>query len=60
MYTVSLTAASAAGRDTRVRTNYISVPELGAVLQLLAGCLGLWGLNARRGRRRRGAAKAEG
>ena len=59
-YTVSLTAASAAGRDTRVRTNYISVPEPGAALQLLAGCLGLWGLNARRGGRRRGAAKAEG
>ena len=36
-YTVSLTAASAAGRDTRVRTNYISVPEPGAVLQLWRG-----------------------
>jgi agmatine deiminase len=47
-YTVTLTAASASGSHTLVRTEHISVPEPGALLQLLAGSFGLWGLNARR------------
>jgi PKD repeat protein len=59
-YTVTLTAASASGSSRLVRTDYISVPEPGTVLQPLLqlglGGLGLWGLNAlgvkRRDRRR--------
>ena len=47
-YTVSLTARSASGADTTVGTDYISVPEPGALLQLGFGCLGLWALNLRR------------
>jgi hypothetical protein len=47
-YTVSLTARSASGSDTTVRTDYITVPEPGALLQLGFGCLGLWALNLRR------------
>ena len=47
-YTVSLTARSASGSDTVVRTDYITVPEPGALLQLGFGCLGLWALNLRR------------
>ncbi|NRA07979.1 MAG: agmatine deiminase family protein [Myxococcales bacterium] len=49
-YTVSLTVASAAGSDVRVRTDYISVPEPGALPQLAAACLGLLALNSRRRR----------
>jgi agmatine deiminase len=48
-YAVTLTAASAAGSDILVRTDYITVPEPGAVQQLAIGCLGLWALARRRG-----------
>ena len=47
-YSVSLMARSASGSDTIVRTDYITVPEPGALLQLGFGCLGLWALNRRR------------
>ncbi len=50
-YTVSLTARSASGSDTTVRTDYITVPEPDARLQLGCGCLGLWALNLRRPKR---------
>lgn len=49
-YTVELTAASASGRDTRARMNYITVPEPGAALQMAAGCSLLWCLKTRRRR----------
>jgi agmatine deiminase len=47
-YTVSLTANSASGSDTLVRTDYITVPEPSVAVQLGVGCLGLWALNRRR------------
>jgi PKD repeat protein len=47
-YTVSLTATNSNGSHTRVLPNVISVPEPGATLQLLAGVVGLYGLNLRR------------
>ncbi|MBW2291589.1 MAG: PKD domain-containing protein, partial [Deltaproteobacteria bacterium] len=47
-YTVSLTARSASGADTVVRTDYISVPEPSAVPQLVFAGLGLWALKLRR------------
>jgi agmatine deiminase len=47
-YTVSLTARSASGSDEIVRSDYISVPEPGALLQLGFGCLGLRALYRRR------------
>ena len=50
-YTVSLTARSASGSDTSVQTDLITVPEPIALLQLVAGCVGLWALSARRHRR---------
>jgi PKD repeat protein len=63
-YAVSLTAASASGNDTLVRTDYITVPEPSAMLQLVSGCLGLWLLNARHRRGRahsqRGSARLHG
>jgi hypothetical protein len=34
--------------NTTVRTDYISVPEPGALRQLGFGCRGLWALNLRR------------
>jgi uncharacterized membrane protein len=49
-YTVTLTSRSAAGSDTLVRTDHITVPEPGAVSQLVAGCLALWALQANRAR----------
>jgi agmatine deiminase len=49
-YSVSLTASSASGSDTIVRTDYISVPEPGVELQLAFGGLGLWALHLRRQR----------
>ena len=55
-YAVSLTAASASGNDTLVRTDYITVPEPSAMLQLVSGCLGLLVLNARH---RRGRAHSQ-
>ena len=51
-YNVTLTAASAAGADTVVFTDYITVPEPGATLQLVSGILGLSLLQRRRVRRR--------
>jgi agmatine deiminase len=51
-YTVTLTARSASGADTRVRADYITVPEPASLLQLVAGCLGLFGLRSRRSRSR--------
>ncbi len=50
-YTVSLTAASASGSDVQVRTDYITVPEPVASLQLLSGCLLLADLSRRRAKR---------
>jgi agmatine deiminase len=47
-YSVSMMARSSSGSDTIVRTDYITVPEPGALLQLGSGCLGLWALNRRR------------
>jgi agmatine deiminase len=47
-YNVTLTASSASGSDTRVRTSYITVPEPSALLQLAPGVLGLWVSSARR------------
>jgi PKD repeat protein len=47
-YTVSLTATNANGSHTRVMPNLIFVPEPAALLQLLAGIVGLYGLNSRR------------
>lgn len=47
-YSVSLTARSASGEDTIVRSDYITVPEPAVLLQLGFGCLGLWALNLRR------------
>jgi len=47
-YTVTLTARSASGADTVVREDLISVPEPAAILQLVSGCLCVWGLSARR------------
>ena len=59
IYTVSLTVASAAGSDVRVRTDYVSVPEPGALLQLAAAWLALLALKSSRlriwGRARGGA-----
>jgi agmatine deiminase len=52
-YTVTLTAASAAGSDVLIRTDYISVPEPVGTLQLLSGYLGLLVLNAHRRASRR-------
>jgi len=49
-YSVSLTARSAAGSDTLVRTDYIDVPEPCAMPQLGCGGLGLWALHRRRRR----------
>ena len=51
-YTVSLTAANAAGFDTLIRTDLITVPEPGGLVQLVPGCAGLLLLNAYRRRRR--------
>ncbi|MBW2386651.1 MAG: PKD domain-containing protein, partial [Deltaproteobacteria bacterium] len=50
-YSVSLTARNAAGLDTLIRNEYITVPEPHALLQLVLGCLGLSLLNARRSQR---------
>jgi agmatine deiminase len=50
-YTVTLTARSASGADTTIRTDYIAVPEPGSLLQLVAGCLGLAALHGRCRRR---------
>jgi len=47
-YTVSMMARSASGSDTIVRTDYITVPETGALLQLCSGCAFLIALNSRR------------
>lgn len=47
-FSVTLTARSASGSDTVVHTDYITVPEPGALLQLASGILGLLLLNARR------------
>ena len=51
-YTVTLTASSASGSDTLVHTDYITVPEPGALLQLVPGYLGLLLWSARRQKRR--------
>jgi agmatine deiminase len=51
IYTVSLTARSASGSGTTVLTDYISVPEPGATLQLVSGVLGLCLLHRCRVRR---------
>ena len=53
-YSVSLTAANAAGFDTLVQTDLITVPEPGGLLPLASGCVGLWLLNTQRSRRRVG------
>jgi agmatine deiminase len=50
-YTVSLTAANAAGFDTVVQTDLIVVPEPNGLLLLASGCLGLWLLSTRCRRR---------
>jgi len=47
-YTVTLTARSASGADTMVHADLINVPEPAAILQLMSGCLCVWGLSARR------------
>jgi agmatine deiminase len=47
-YTVTMTARSASGSDTAVRTNYITVPEPGVLWQLVVGCAGIWALDRRR------------
>jgi agmatine deiminase len=47
-YTVTLTASSASGSDTAVFTDYITVPEPAATLQLVSGVLGLGLLHRRR------------
>ena len=52
-YTVTLTAASAACSDVMVRTDYITVPEPCAMLQIATGCLSLMVLNAYRRTSRR-------
>jgi agmatine deiminase len=52
VYSVTLTAASASGSDTLVRTDYITVPEPSASLHLISGCAGLWPLSTWRRRRR--------
>jgi PKD repeat protein len=52
-YTVSLTATNANGIDTVVETDLIFVPEPGATLQLVAGTIGLLGLQRHRRRCRR-------
>ena len=57
-YTVTLTAASAAGSDVLIRTDYISVPEPVGTLQLLSGYLGLLVLNAHRRASRRESRRA--
>jgi hypothetical protein len=48
VYTVRLTASSASGSDTIVRTEYISVPEPDTWLRLCLGCGFLFALNNRR------------
>jgi agmatine deiminase len=48
VYTVRLTASSASGSDTIVRTEYISVPEPDTLVQLCLGCVFLFALNKRR------------
>ncbi len=48
VYTVSLTASSASGSDTIVRTEYLSVPEPDTLVQLCLGCAFLFALNNRR------------
>ena len=50
-YSVSLTATNVTGSDTLVRSDYIFVPEPGALLQLLVGFVCLMGFYA--GRRNR-------
>jgi len=49
-YSVGLTARSASGADTLIRTDYITVPEAGALQQLAWGSLFLSLLEARRRR----------
>ena len=56
-YTVTLTARSASGADTVVREDLISVPEPAAILQLVSGCLCVWGLSARRRKPRKPSAE---
>jgi PKD repeat protein len=56
-YTVTLTARSASGADTVVREDLISVPEPAAILQLVSGCLCVWGLSARRRKSRKPSAE---
>lgn len=46
IYTVTLTATSAAGSDVLVRTDYIAVPEPVGSLQLLSGFIGLLAFDA--------------
>jgi len=50
VYTVTLTAASASGSDTRMRTDVINVPEPSFARQLSCTILGLWALGKRRHR----------
>ncbi len=45
---MTLTASSAAGSDVQVLTDYITIPEPGALLQLATGCVGLLMVGARR------------
>ena len=56
-YTVSLSARSAAGTDTTVRTDYITVPEPGGPLSLGIGLLFIGALNARRRARHSGTSR---